>query len=207
MVRLQNIGDGSFIDEEAHIAEAHFDSLRKHEVLAGDVVIAALGSRPPRACIVPPSLGPAIVKADCIRFKPAEELLLPGYANIVLNAEPTKARMAETVHGVGRPRLNLGEIKSIAIPLPPLAEQQRIVQECDRRLSLIADLERSVERDLRRADRLRQSVLQRAFEGKLVAQDPADEAASALIDRIRAERKSTSAVPTKARVRRTAAAK
>jgi type I restriction enzyme S subunit len=86
----------------------------------------------------------------------------------MLNAKPTRTRTKSIVHGVGRTRLNLGEIKSIVIPLPPIAEQQRIVAEVERRLSVVEELEAVVNGNLQRATRLRQSILQRAFEGKLV---------------------------------------
>jgi type I restriction enzyme S subunit len=56
----------------------------------------------------------------------------------------------------------------ITIPLPPLAEQQRIVAEVERRLSVVAEVEATVEASLARAGRLRQSILKRAFEGKLL---------------------------------------
>ena len=64
---------------------------------------------------------------------------------------------------------NLGEIKSIVIPLPPTAEQQRIVvAKVERRLSVVEELEAVVHANLQRATRLRQSILQKAFEGKLI---------------------------------------
>ena len=73
---------------------------------------------------------------------------------------------------------------SWAVALPPLAEQGRIVAEVERRLSVIHQAEAS----LSRAERLRQSILKQAFSGKLVPQDPGDEPASALLERIKAER-------------------
>jgi type I restriction enzyme S subunit len=188
VIRLKNIGDGVFVDARAHVSPEHFNTLRKHEVHAGDLVIAALGERPPRACVVPPYVGPAIVKADCIRFRPEPRLAVTAFLNCALNAEPTRARTTAIVHGVGRPRLNLGEIKAIALPLPPLAEQHRIVAEVERRLSVIDELDTVVDANLKRAERLRQAILKRAFEGTLVPQDPNDEPASVLLEWIRGER-------------------
>jgi type I restriction enzyme, S subunit len=162
VIRLQNVGDGVYVDEEAHISEAHFQRLQKHRVFADDLVIAAFGANPPRSCIIPPALGPAIVKADCIRFKPHREIAAK-YLNAAINSDPVRRRTKGMVHGVGRPRLNLGEIKSIVLPVPPLAEQHRIAAEIERRLSLIEELEAVTSIELQRAIRLRQSILQQAF--------------------------------------------
>ena len=61
------------------------------------------------------------------------------------------------------PHINVRDVKRFAIPLPPLAEQHRIVAEADRRLSLIRVAEAQVNANLARAQRLRQSILQAAF--------------------------------------------
>ncbi|MEY2486751.1 MAG: type restriction enzyme subunit [Verrucomicrobiota bacterium] len=166
VIRLQNIGDGVYVDEEAHVSQAHFERLQKHRIFAGDVVIAGFGENPPRSCLIPETLGPAIVKADCIRFKPHSSVM-PRYLNVALNSDPVRKRTKGMVHGVGRPRLNLGEIKSIVLPLPPFAEQTRIVAEVERRLSVIQELQAVASAALQRAVRLRQSILQRAFSGEL----------------------------------------
>ena len=87
-----------------------------------------------------------------------------------------------------QPNLNLSIIRATAIPLPPLTEQLRIVEEVERRLSVVQALEAAVEANLRRAERLRQAILKRAFEGRLVDQDPDDEPAALLLERIRSQR-------------------
>lgn len=175
VVRLQNIGDGAFVDASAHISNDHFLRLQKHRVVAGDVIIAGLGENLPRSCIIPESLGPAIVKADCIRLRTHPEISA-SFINAALNSEPVRRRTKNIVHGVGRPRLNLSEIKSIVLPLPPLPEQVRIMEEVDRRLSAIDELEATVASALTRARLLRLSILKTAFSGQLVAQEPANQA-------------------------------
>ncbi len=84
--------------------------------------------------------------------------------------------------------LSITKVQALPVPLPPLAEQEEIVAEVERRLSVIEEVQAQVEAGLKRAARLRQSVLKRAFEGKLVPQDPSDEPASVLLERIREER-------------------
>jgi len=68
-----------------------------------------------------------------------------------------------------QPNLNLSHIKGTVIPLPPIVEQQYIVVELDRRFSLVREVEAQIVTNLKRAERLRQSILKRAFSGKLVS--------------------------------------
>ncbi len=95
------------------------------------------------------------------------------------------------------PILNKGKFSALVIHIPPRTVQAEIVAEVDRRLSLADAAERAVSAGLARAKRLRQAILKRAFEGKLVPQDPNDEPARGLLERIRAAR--TSAVESQAR--------
>lgn len=188
VIRLQNIGDGVFQDAFAHISSIHFERLRKHQIFSGDIVIAGLGDSLPRSCVIPAGLGDAIVKADCIRVKPEIKITSSKYLNIVLNSEPLKKFAKEIIHGVGRPRMNQQQIKALPIAIAPLIEQEQIVGEVERRLSVADEIEKTVDASLQRAERLRQSILKKAFAGELVAQDPTDEPAERLLERIRAER-------------------
>ena len=76
----------------------------------------------------------------------------------------------------------------ITLPLPPLPEQQAIVSEVESRLSIADEVEKTVTAELKRAEQLRQSILKKAFSGELVSQDPNDEPASVLLERIKAEK-------------------
>lgn len=73
-------------------------------------------------------------------------------------------------------------------PLSPHTEQEQIVALVEEQLSIISELETTVEHSLKRAERERQSILQEAFAGRLVPQDTEDEPASVLLERIREER-------------------
>jgi type I restriction enzyme S subunit len=84
--------------------------------------------------------------------------------------------------------INLGILKRFPVPLPPPAEQEQIVALVEERLSQIDSAEKTIDAELIRSKRLRQSILKRAFEGKLVPQDPKDEPASVLLERIKASR-------------------
>lgn len=80
------------------------------------------------------------------------------------------------------------QLASFTFYLPPISEQAQIVAEVERRLSIADATEKTITHALTRAARLRQAILKRAFEGRLVPQDPNDEPASELLKRIQAER-------------------
>ena len=153
VVRLQNIGDGRFVDEKAHISEDHFRSLQAHEVRAGDLLVASLGEVLPRGCLAPPSLGPAIVKADCIRVRLGERAD-PRWVLYALQRPEVRRWADEHRHGVGRPRLGLKTIREIPIPLPPLDEQRRIVDLLEDHLSRLDAAEPDLAAAQRKVDKL-----------------------------------------------------
>ncbi|RIH92685.1 Type-1 restriction enzyme EcoKI specificity protein [Meiothermus granaticius NBRC 107808] len=84
--------------------------------------------------------------------------------------------------------LSLSKVASLRIVLPNIKEVSFIVQEVDRLLSEADKTEEAIRASLKRAERLRQAVLREAFSGRLVPQDPADEPAAVLLERIRAAR-------------------
>jgi type I restriction enzyme S subunit len=88
------------------------------------------------------------------------------YLLYFLHTQTTRLRRVN--QGAAQPNLNTSIIKAINVPLPPHDEQEQIVAEVERRLSVIEELEAAVQANLTRADRLRQSILGQAFSGKLL---------------------------------------
>lgn len=193
VVRLGNIGAGFFkYEDEAYITEEHFGSLRKHEVFPGDLLIAALAEPVGRSCRVPDNIGTAIVKADCIRCLPHPNIST-DFLMHWLNS-PSARRIAEdNCHGIGRLRINMGNIRALPIAISPAKEQRRIVAKIDALQARSRRAREALEALPALLDRFRQSVLAAAFRGDLTAQwraeHPEVEPASVLLQRIRAERK------------------
>lgn len=97
-------------------------------------------------------------------------------------------RLRQINQGAAQPNLNTDIVRNIVVPFPPLEEQKEVINEVERHFSQIDHLENTIITSLRQAESLRQSILKRAFEGKLVPQDPNDEPASILLERIKAEK-------------------
>lgn len=165
VIRLQNIGDGYFDDrDKAFVPTEHAERLQRHEASSGDVLIAAMGDVLPRTCLVPPDIGPAIVKADCFRLRPHLGISSPLLAYFL--SSPQVRRQASTqISGVGRPRLNLRKVSELAIPLPPSNEQRRIVAAIEEQFSRLDAGATALRSAKRRLQRLRDVGIFALIEG------------------------------------------
>ena len=112
--------------------------------------------------------------------------ILTKYIKNVLNSINFGDR--ELITGIAVPKLNQTNLNNILIPLPPLAEQKRIVEKVDELFALIDELDSNKKDLLEVINLTRNQVLQEAIQGKLVEQNPEDEPASVLIQRIKEER-------------------
>ncbi|MGH6689947.1 MAG: restriction endonuclease subunit S [Gammaproteobacteria bacterium] len=132
--------------------------------------------------------GFAIFPDLLIRVRPVRDVL-PLYVEAVLRSSRARTFFRRAAQGIAgsMPKISQETVAALAVPLPPSMEQARIVAELERQLSVADEAETSVTICQTRCARLRQSILKWAFEGKLADQDPNDEPASALLERILTE--------------------
>lgn len=192
VLRIPNVRGGRI--DLTDLKRATSEDVGESTVEAGDLLfIRTNGSRDliGRVAAVEGAAGLAFA-SYLIRARPNQSLLDPRWAVIALSARPLRAEIeSRAASTAGQYNLNLKSLRSLEIPLPPLSEQKRIVAEVEERLSKIDAMRASIKRAQRRSKALRAAILERAFRGELVPQDPSDEPAEALLARIRADRASS----------------
>ncbi len=189
VIRLENIGYMKFRNEfESFVTKDKYETIKKHTVSKGDIIFSSFINENIRAAIVPDFIDKAVNKADCFQVRPSEDKICNKYLFYYFSTREMYHQLIDEIHGATRPRINTTQLKSCQIPLAPISEQQLIVAEIESRLSVCDKIEESLEHSLKQSEVLRQSILKKAFEGKLAPQDPNDEPASVLLERIKAER-------------------
>jgi type I restriction enzyme, S subunit len=171
VIRGKNVKNGTILlADMVHVSEEKALSLARSVANPGDLVVVAVGSSGQPA-IVPEGLPRAILSQNCNKVSLAADLVTFRYVLITMQIGATQTQLIDVTTDTARSFLSLTNLKRTIIPLPPLPEQHRIVAEVERRLSVVAAMEAAVTANLARAGRLRQAVLKRAFEGRLVAQE------------------------------------
>lgn len=136
-------------------------------VESGDILIS-ITADVGMIAVAPSNLGEAYINQHVALARPVLGICREYLAWYLAARDGGQKQFRRLQRGATKVGLGLDNIRAVPVPLPPLAEQRQIVAEVERRLSVIDELEATVEANLTRADRLRQSVLGKAFSGKLL---------------------------------------
>jgi type I restriction enzyme S subunit len=105
-----------------------------------------------------------------------------------------RGQLDKEAYGAGKPGLNLQQLSAVTVPLPSLPEIYELMKQVSKHLHSTTEQELAIAASFKQSKAQRQNILKTAFSGQLVAQDPSDEPASALLERIRVERAEHQAV-------------
>lgn len=169
LVRISNLVNGRVqVSEDTVFLPPAFAAANPAFLLRkGDVLIAMSGATTGKMATMDDDI-PALLNQRVGRFVLSSEELSNAKFVSYLVMQITQ-KVLKDAYGAAQPNISPAEIEEFPIPLPPLAEQTRIVAEVERRLSVVEELESVVSANLQRATRLRQSILQKAFTGGLVS--------------------------------------
>lgn len=172
--RARKVTSEDFLIRTSRMNPKHNDILFSREGTIGTAVKVPIS---PKLC-----LGQRMMM---FRFSP---LILPEYAELYLQSPIFKEQYKRFILGSTSPHLNIGDIRKLGFIAPPLEEQKQIVSLIQKYFKIIETIEKQHQQATEKLEKLNQSILSKAFRGELVPQDPEDEPASVLLERIRAER-------------------
>lgn len=166
LIQVNNIGVRVFRDKTSRFTSVEkYETLRKHEVIPGDLVVAKMGEPLGRCCILPNHISKALVVADCMRIRVSSPHFISKYVMFFLNSYDAKQQIKNLSRGSTRVRINLSMLRKLKIPKPTLSSQNQFAE----RVAQIEQQKQQAEASLVKAEELFSSLLQRAFKGELTS--------------------------------------
>jgi len=166
----QVISDNAFLGDY-YVDEEKYKELKSCKVKAFDILISLVGTVG-KVLILPENCKEGIINPRLIKITLNRELYYPKFFKYYFESSYVKNLYKNKAQGTTMDVLNLGIIKTIPFPLPTMKEQQLIVSELESKLTVCDKIEETISNSLQQAETLRQSILKKAFEGKLVKTKP-----------------------------------
>jgi type I restriction enzyme, S subunit len=154
-------------------------------VRQGDLLVTITGANVTKSALVERPIGEAFVSQHVALVRLADLRLSKFLFYSIINPSDGRKQLQTAAYGQGKPGLNLDNIRDVVVAIPPLAEQQEIVRRVEALFKTADALEARYRKAKAHVDKLTQSILAKAFRGELVPQDPNEEPASILLERIR----------------------
>ena len=188
LVTSKNIGSGFVDTKEAKLIsiEDHLEISKRSLVEHGDVLFSMIGTVG-NCCVVREQDSEFSIKNVGL-FKKNEPVILPRFLEFWLNSQVMWSWLEKNLKGSSQKFASLGTLRAMPVFLPSLQEQTEIVRRVEQLFAFADQLEAKVASAKSRIDHLTQSILAKAFRGELVPQDPNDEPASLLLERIKTHR-------------------
>ncbi len=196
VIKIANISYGLFLwKHQEYLPTSFLLANSKYQICPDDILIAL--TRPitgdkVKTCLYPTGAPKGLLNQRVALIK-EKSIIAKKYLLYALSSDLFKRQIQFSLSETLQPNLSPKDLKELYVSLPPLEEQHEIVCEIERRFSVIDEMEKAVNDSLAKAERLRQSILKKAFEGRLVPQNPDDEPASVLLERIKAEKEQQAA--------------
>lgn len=186
-IRVTDFTDGK-LDTAGlkHLSKSVHEEIAQYCVEVDDLCISIAGTIG-SSFVVPETVDGANLTENASRIIAAEQVL-PAYLDLYLKSAEGQRQIAAATVATGQPKLALFKIEQLLVPLCIYEEQAEVVLRATAALNWIDRLAAEATNARRLIDHLDQAILAKAFRGELVPQDPSDEPASVLLERIRAER-------------------
>lgn len=192
MVRISDIQNGRIVWETTPFCNIEEKEIDTYLLKKNDILFARTGGTVGKSYLVSEEPEEAIYAGYLIRTR-YSSLLCAQYLKAFMESSLYWAQLKDGTIATAQPNCNGQTLSKMMLPLPPLSEQHRIVAKIEELMPLVekygAAQEALDEWNQTLPEKLKKSILQEAIQGKLVPQDPADEPASALVERIREEKK------------------
>lgn len=165
MLTAKNVRDGHVdFGDVGYIAKEDFKAcLKRCAPVERDILVVSVGATTGRTAIVGACQPFALVRS--VLLLRAEQMVTEQYLLYWLQSPWCQTHIQRASGSTAQAHLYIRDTKTIPVPFPPVSEQHRLVAEVDRRLTLLRETETQVGVNLKRAERLRQSILRQAFSG------------------------------------------
>jgi type I restriction enzyme S subunit len=188
-IRSQNINkDYLDLSEIAFVTPPRNSEGERTRVGMNDLLLTITGANVGKAARMEIQVDEAYVSQHVALIRPVD-LSLSNYLHLFLTASAGgRGQLDKEAYGAGKPGLNLQQVKSVLVPLPPNVEVKVLIEYLANQFNAITEQSMQIALTLKQSAAQRKNILKAAFAGQLVPQDPNDEPAGVLLERIRAER-------------------